>query len=846
MPIYTQAHRPIAIKTPLGKDLLLLTGLQGCEGISQLFSFELSLLAESKEEIRFDQIIGQKVSVEMRLPGDKKRFFTGLIKRFSQGMRDETFVHYHAELVPDIWLLTKKVRSRIFQHLTVPDILRRLFKGKNVEYEFSATYYPRDYCVQYRESEFEFASRLMEEEGIFYYFTHGDNTLQMVVKDGSTQHPEISGQSNVIFDEILGGMRSDLRITFWEKTQEVRAGEYTLWDHSFELPHKHLEAKQKTIASVAVGSVTHKLDVCSNDRLEIYDYPGGYAQRFDGIDGSGTPRPQELQDIFPDSQRTVKVRMEQEEMSSLELLGASNCGHFVTGHRFALKRHFDGDDRYLLTSVKHSARLDGDYRSSQAQAFTYENQFTCIPVALPYRPRRVTPKPVIAGIQTATVVGPQGEVIFCDKYGRVKIQFHWDREGKKDSDSSCWVRVAQVWAGRGWGAFFWPRVGHEVVVIFEEGDPDQPLIIGSVYNAENMPPFALPKKKKLSGIKSASYQGNPSKNFSGIVINDNQGHEHLAIHSERHLSFNSEFDKVFHGGRHKGERVAVSNVFTVGHFPGGGGSGGGPNQILAGGGSGGAVGAPLGTPKAQGLLGLNSTMVYGENVQTAVGINHQLAVGSNYQICVNPAGLLSQGYVNAAEPILVSALGGGIGGNVQFTIGTSAQITYGRSFEINVGAPKVELNNSHQSENTASYLLCGLVGLLVLTYVVCYGIFDDDDVRANLTIAFQACLDMAFGVLVCMEGLKQQLGPDSEAAETVRKAVFTFNHVDWTVPSQTSVTNDEAGNMVIRTEWANGFFGLTSDAWEIIGAASAALGVAVAPLVVAAQNEHASDDDTQG
>ena len=183
---------------------------------------------------------------------------------------------------------------------------------------------------------------------------------------------------------------------------------------------------------------------------------------------------------------------------------------------------------------------------------------------------------------------------------------------------------------------------------------------------------------------------------------------------------------------------------------------------------------------------------------------------------------------------------------MQFTIGTNAQITYGRSFEINVGAPKVELNNSHQSENTACYLVCGLVGLLVLTYVVCYGVFDDDNVRAKLTIAFQACLDLAFGALVLMEGLKTQTGPDSEEAEKIRKTVFTFNHVDWTVPSQSSVTHDEAGNLVFRTEWASGFFGLTADAWEIIGAAPTVIGAAVAPLVVAAKNEHPSDDDSQG
>jgi type VI secretion system secreted protein VgrG len=414
----------------------------------------------------------------------------------------------------------------------------------------------------------------MEEEGIYYFFKHTESTHQMVTTDNPNQHPEVSVQSDVIYEEMSGGVRKDMRITAWEKSQELRSGEYILWDHCFELPDKHLEAKRKAMDSVVVGEVTHKLSVDGNEQLEIYDFPGGYAQRFDGVDRSGAPRPHDLRDIFPDSGRTVKVRMEQEETSSFVISGTSNCGNFVTGHQFTLKRHFDGNDRYLLTRVEHDARLDGNYRTSQAAALNYENRFACIPVALPYRPQRVTRKPVIAGIQTATVAGPHGEEIFCDKYGRVKVQFHWDREGKKDANSSCWLRVAQVWAGKGWGAFFWPRIGNEVVVIFEEGDPDQPLIIGSVYNAENMPPYELPKRKVLTGLKSASHKRTSPKNFNGIVLNDEKGHEHLALHSEHNMSFNSEYDKMIHAGRHKGERVAGASIMTVGNIPMGGGSGG--------------------------------------------------------------------------------------------------------------------------------------------------------------------------------------------------------------------------------------------------------------------------------
>ncbi len=566
MPTYTQADRPLAITTPLGKDVLLLTGFRGQEGISQLFSFQLEMLAERGTEVHFDKILGESVTVELGLVNGDKRYFNGLVKRFSQGVRDEFFIRFRAEVVPKLWLLTKKVCCRIFQQLSVPDILRQVFTGLDVSYQISGTYYPRDYCVQYRESDFDFASRLMEEEGIYYFFKHADGSHQLVVTD--IKNPTVEGQSSVIYDEVSGGLRDEMRITDWEKMQELRSGEYTLWDHCFELPGNHLETKRKTVDRVSVGKVTHKLSVGGNDKLEIYDYPGGYAQRFDGIDPNGAPRAKDLKLIFEDRDRTVRVRMEQEDVACLEIRGASYCGNFAAGYKFTLERHFDANSQYLLTYVVHNAHQAG-YRSNEAPEFHYENHFACIPAALRYRPQRVTAKPVIAGVQTATVVGPDGEEIFCDKYGRVKVQFHWDREGKKDANSSCWLRVAQVWAGKGWGAFFWPRIGHEVVVIFEEGDPDQPLIVGSVYNAENMPPFTLPLRKKLGGIKSASVNGTSGENFNGIVFFDEKGHEHTSIHSERHMTLHAEFDTRMKVGRHRGDRVPGASLLTVGRIPGG-------------------------------------------------------------------------------------------------------------------------------------------------------------------------------------------------------------------------------------------------------------------------------------
>src|SRR5262249_19379933 len=265
-------------------------------------------------------------------------------------------------------------------------------------------------------------------------------------------------------------------------------------------------------------------------QLEIYASPGGFAQRFDGIDRGGAPHPAELQKIFEDNKRTVAIRMQQEALHSLKIQGTSNCRHFVSGHKFTLTRHFNADGPYVLTNLEHTDSLSANYRSGEGVELVYKNRFTCIPLVLPFRPPLVTKKPVVEGAQTAVVVGPPGEEIFCDKYGRVKVQFHWDRQGKNDADSSCWVRVATIWAGKSWGIVNVPRVGHEVVVAFEEGDPDRPIIIGSVYNNDHMPPGEFPKDKMISGLKSNSTPGGGG--YNGLVFNDTKGKEKITLHGQ--------------------------------------------------------------------------------------------------------------------------------------------------------------------------------------------------------------------------------------------------------------------------------------------------------------------------
>lgn len=498
---FTQANRALRVTTPLGPDKLLISQFTGTERISELFKFDLGLLAENATKVEFDKLMGQKVLVELDMPGKKKRFFHGIVSRFSEGRRDDTFTQYKMEVVPQFWLLTRRVQSRIFQHITVPNILKEVLKGLDVKWDIKGSFFERDYCVQYRESDFAFASRMMQEEGIYYYFEHTAKGHTLVVANTPQGHADLPEFPKVLFEESAGSSREDMRIIDWEKIQELRSGKVTLWDHCFELPQKNLEAQKTIQETVPVGKVTHKLKVADNDKLELYDYPGAYAQRFDGIDPGGAARPDDLKKIFEDNARVAKLHIEREAAASLEIRGTSDCRQFTTGHKFSFERHFNGDGAYVLTSVIHSAKLGADYRSGDGDTITYSNKFTCIPLALPFRPQLTTPKPVMGGTQTATVVGPPGEAIFCDKYGRVKVQFHWDRQGKKDAMSSCWIRVSQAWGGGTWGGMTIPHVGQEVIVDFNEGDADNPLIVGRVYNAECMPPLTLPGHKTKSILR---------------------------------------------------------------------------------------------------------------------------------------------------------------------------------------------------------------------------------------------------------------------------------------------------------------------------------------------------------
>src|SRR6185312_11308856 len=366
------------------------------------------------------------------------------------------------------------------------------------------------YCVQYRETDFNFVTRLMEQYGMFFFFEHSESKHTLVLADAATAHEKCPRQSKVQFTAEGTGVHDDDVITNWSVEQEVRPGKYTLRDYNFETPAVSLEVSAPTTIK-ATGA----------DARELFDYPGDYLKRADG-------------------EKVAKVRMQEEEVGHLVSTGAGNCRTLAAGYKFSLAEHFNSalNAEYVLTEVRHSARSGGYYGAEHGgdEQNYYANTFTCIPSERVYRPARVTPRPVVQGAQTAVVVGKSGEEIWVDKYGRVMVQFFWDRKGKSDEHSSCWVRVSQSWAGKDWGWMAVPRIGQEVLVQFLEGDPDHPIITGRVYNANQMPPWALPANQTQTGIRTHSSPKGGADNFNELRFEDKKGSEEIHVQAEKDVT----------------------------------------------------------------------------------------------------------------------------------------------------------------------------------------------------------------------------------------------------------------------------------------------------------------------
>ena len=542
---FKQAQRLLKINTPLGPDKLLLVGLVAQEAISQLFNFRFTTIAPRNDTIDFGALVGRAVSAEILSPSGKKRYFHGQVREVLENAAGNLFRQYDLEIVPEVWFLTRRAQSRIFQDKSVKEILQEVFQDLgSVKIHLKAEYEKRNFCVQYRETDWNFACRLMEEEGIFYYFTHTQNRHACVLGDSPEEHPDVPFGSQIVYSADSHGNEDEDRMTRWRKSQNLQSYNFKLWDHNFEKPGENLESVQAIAGSVRLGKEEHRLLLGDDSMFEVYDWPGGYARMFDGIDRGGGEKPDQLAKLYTENKKTARIRAEQAASAAVKTDGAGKLRQITAGHKFQLKSQSDDDKKhegaYVVTSAQHWATLGANYMAGDDGEVAYGCLFACIPAELPFRPPALTPRPTIHGVQTATVVGPSGEEVYTDKYGRVKVHFHWDRRDKHDQDSSCWLRVAQPIAGRRWGASFWPRIGQEVVVSFLEGDPDRPIITGSVYNPDQMPPYQgdgpdpnHPDEKLVSGFKSNSSSGGDG--FNEWRFYDKKDSEQFFLHAQRDM-----------------------------------------------------------------------------------------------------------------------------------------------------------------------------------------------------------------------------------------------------------------------------------------------------------------------
>ena len=504
---YKQEERFIKIKTPLGDDVLLLQSFAGTEAISRPFAFHLELLSE-KKDIAFNDIVGKAVTIQVRLGDDSDRNFNGFVSRFVQGLSDSKFTHYQMEIVPWLWMLTRKADCRIFQKMTAPDVIAKVFKdGGFTDFKNSLTgsFEELEYCVQYRESDFNFVSRLMQQFGIFYYFEHEESKHTLVMANSPSAHQPCPGQANADYNQVSGGLEDADVVSSWQAAQELRTGKYSLDDYNFKTPNVELVSSEPTVFANA------------NGKFETYDYPGLFLNKAQG-------------------QTAAKIRMQEEEVQHKILRGAGVCRAFAPGYKFELHEHYrpDMNASYVLTEVQHEATVGDSYTyEGDQKGEKYTNKFACIPAEVPFRPPRTAPKPFVQGPQPAVVVGRSGEEIYTDEFGRVKVQFFWDRVGKKDENSTCWIRTSQPWAGKNWGAMWIPRIGQEVIVSFLEGDPDQPIITGRVYNADQTVPYKLPDNQTVSSFMSNSSKGGGG--YNELRFEDKKGSEQLYIQAEKDL-----------------------------------------------------------------------------------------------------------------------------------------------------------------------------------------------------------------------------------------------------------------------------------------------------------------------
>jgi type VI secretion system secreted protein VgrG len=627
------------------------------EQLSQPFWMDVTAVVHKDANVDETKLVGEGATITIRPPGQDDRYLHGIIvgvRRWEVGTT-ENHRHLKLRIAPSLWRLTQTRNSRIFQRKTIPAIVKDVLDAGKVSHSWgnkrtagpdglSGSYPARDYVVQYGETDLDFISRLLETVGIFYFFEFEKEKHTMVLVDANASCHDIPGDDKIPFRHDAGGRPEDEFLDAFTSRLEVRPGTITLRDFDYLKPAVDLTAPAKGQADT---------------NLEIYEYPAGY-------DDAGAGK------------SLAKMRLEERRVEAELVAANGRCARLSAGYQFELEDHPVQalNAKYLLLSVRHigsppeAAQPAGNTGVSEA----YRCQLEALRASIPFRPARKTPKVIMPGPQTATVVGPKGEEIYTDAHGRIKVQFHWDRAGKNDDGSSCWMRVSQAWAGPGWGALYLPRIGQEVVVEFMEGDPDRPIVTGAVYNGMNAPPYELPKDKTKSTLKSDVSPGGGGSNE--LRFEDAKGSEEVYLHAQKdlHIVVENDKDQKVHGN----ETLAVDKdrSITVGG-----------NQTLK-------VSKNDST-----TIGANQTLAVSGNRATTVTGNHTEAVTGDQNVTIGAAQTVTVALASAETVGLAKALT--VGGAYAVTVGAAMNELVGGMKSEEVGGAKVEVVGAKRSERVA-------------------------------------------------------------------------------------------------------------------------------------------------
>jgi type VI secretion system secreted protein VgrG len=514
-------NRRFHLKTPVGEDAFLISSFRGREELSRPFHFVLDLVSDL-DTVAPANLVGLDVSWTVDYPETSPRLFHGKVRKLTVGSKiSRDLRQYQIEVVPWFWFLKLAVNCRIFQNQTTEEIVKLLFGEfgfTSFEFKLSGSLAKREYCVQYHESAFDFISRLLEDEGIYYYFNYTESSHVLVLANALDSYFDCSPHAKVEFRPDLTEAEA---ITAWERKYEYRPGKLTMTDYNFETPSTNL-----------LSSANSLLTFRGIGKYEVFEFPGRFQ-------------------VAADGSKLAKRRIAEAETDHDSLQGKSRCSSFRPGGKFEFVLNQDpasSGKKFVLTSVEHFGQ-ENPTGGTGFQEREYRNEFQCIPAESVFVPSQLTPLPIIKGLQTAVVVGPKNEEIYTDKYSRVKVQFFWDRLGKLDEASSCWIRVSESWAGQKFGTIFLPRIGQEVIVDFLEGNPDRPMITGRVYNASQMPPYDLPANKTQSGLLTRSSLKGDASFANELRFEDKKDSEDIVFHAQKdfHRSVENDDDlKVGH------------------------------------------------------------------------------------------------------------------------------------------------------------------------------------------------------------------------------------------------------------------------------------------------------------